>query len=650
MGRKTWFILIKIEWALHTIIAWSPIFLLVLAAQAADVSTPLRLDPSGLTEDQQRKLKSFIDEANSRLPQKMKEVYQKPISVIFTSLGDASADSKLEIPCGQKEARKVNLGFKKAGDDSHIYIDKGFIDEIEKGPLGSRRYECGHGNYYTEALGTVLHEAAHIYDSQLNASGDDFYRALTGWDSSGRLRNNLLTLNPEANKRSPDAYEYYNPNESFAVNAEYFLLDPEYRCRRPAVWKWFAKLFAIESSQTEGDCKKFEGVQVEGEEKLVKLDPKRIYQVQYLVADPGSELMSRWGHSMLRLIVCDESRQKPGPECLKDVSSQIIVSYRANVSDIKTSMIGGVFGKYPSQLYFLRMNSILEDYGRKELRDLRAFPLKMSDEQKGRLADYLREQYWGYQGKYKFLTNNCATEMRNVIKQAYQNKEVSASLGDGIISPLDLQNLLSRTGLLEDVDKADINSQIENGYLYPSKQRSDLETAFAQVRELIPEKYGSLDAYLENSTASERKKLIEARDQELKQNPKKALSMFVLELQFGRLHADHLQKAMADLSEKNKTDVMQKSIAIQRQLQPWNRLKLDAKYGVPSEDEINPCVMSRVQNEFKPIGEQLNALFSATYPVLQDESNTITQNIQTVMKYFELLGTPAPTSFSADPK
>ncbi|HWU44490.1 MAG TPA: hypothetical protein VN132_13660, partial [Bdellovibrio sp.] len=43
--------------------------------------------------------------------------------------------------------------------------------------------------------------------------------------------------------RSPDPYEMRSPREMFAVNMEYFLTDPEYKCRRPSLYRVLSKHF-----------------------------------------------------------------------------------------------------------------------------------------------------------------------------------------------------------------------------------------------------------------------------------------------------------------------------------------------------------------------------------------------------------------------
>ena len=47
---------------------------------------------------------------------------------------------------------------------------------------------------------------------------------------------------------------------------------------------------------------------------LLQLDPDRVYAVEYLLAEGNERPMSRWGHGMLRLVICAPGRVR-GPDC-----------------------------------------------------------------------------------------------------------------------------------------------------------------------------------------------------------------------------------------------------------------------------------------------------------------------------------------------
>ena len=101
------------------------------------------------------------------------------------------------------------------------------------------------------------------------------------------------------------------------------------------------------------------------------IDPARVYAVDYLLADSGGPPMSRFGHSMLRLVICAEGRPL-GERCRMDLSEHRVLSFRAFVDDVQVSSWRGLTGGYPSRLFLLPLTSVIDEYNRVELRDLRA--------------------------------------------------------------------------------------------------------------------------------------------------------------------------------------------------------------------------------------------------------------------------------------
>ena len=55
-------------------------------------------------------------------------------------------------------------------------------------------------------------------------------------------------------ERSPDPYEFKNSKETFAVNFEHFLYDPNYSCHRPIYYNYYSDLFKIKP-HADSKCK-----------------------------------------------------------------------------------------------------------------------------------------------------------------------------------------------------------------------------------------------------------------------------------------------------------------------------------------------------------------------------------------------------------
>src|SRR5690606_14918398 len=102
---------------------------------------------------------------------------------------------------------------------------------------------------------------------------------------------------------------------------------------------------------------------------LLQLDPARVYAVDYLLAEGNDRMMSRWGHSMLRLVVCAPGRE-PGPDCRLDLDHHRVLSFRAFVDDVQISSWRGLTGSYPSRLFVLPLAQVVEEYTAVELRGL----------------------------------------------------------------------------------------------------------------------------------------------------------------------------------------------------------------------------------------------------------------------------------------
>src|SRR3546814_15775057 len=86
--------------------------------------------------------------------------------------------------------------------------------------------------------------------------------------------------------------------------------------------------------------------------------------------------MSRWGHSMLRLVVCAPGRPR-GPDCRLDLQYHLVLSFRAFDDDVQVSSWRGLTGSITSRLYLLPQQQVVDVYTRVELPDLHSIPLRL---------------------------------------------------------------------------------------------------------------------------------------------------------------------------------------------------------------------------------------------------------------------------------
>ena len=312
------------------------------------------------------------------------------------------------------------------------------------------------------ALAAVIHELAHLYDRtpQGQLSRDPRLLDLAGWQVAalrpGRTRNAFTD-------RSPDAYELTNPVEYVAVNLEHFLLDSDYACRRPALQRHFAAHFGI--SPTQPACAPalpFVQADPDAADPLLPLDPERIYAVDYLLAEGNEEAMSRWGHSMLRLVVCAPEHVR-GPDCRLDLAYHRVLSFRAFVDDVQISSWRGLTGSYPSRLFLLPLEQVIDEYNKVELRGLQSIPLRLQREEIAAVLERAAQLHWSYDGRYYFVSNNCAVETYKLLHDAVPRL---AQAGLSSITPTGLLRRLTHAGIADPSVLADRTKAMRLGYYF----------------------------------------------------------------------------------------------------------------------------------------------------------------------------------------
>lgn len=333
----------------------------------------------------------------------------------------------------------------------------------------------------------LVHELAHGYDrAQRNIlSGDPRLRDLAGWQRSvfpvagRRSRNDFVA-------RTPDPYELTRPSEFVAVNLEHFVLDPAYGCRRPALHRHLAAHFDLPT--TVPACAPglpFLEVDAEaGDASLLALDPSRVYAVDYLLAEGNTQAMSRWGHSMLRLVICAPGRM-PGPDCRFDLAHHRVLSFRAFVGDVQISGWRGLTGSYPSRLFLLPMDQVIEEYTRVELRGLQSLPLRLDDTEVAGLLERAAQLHWSYDGRYYFISNNCAVETWKLLREGVPRlaaEPLASITPTGLLAKLERRGIAD-AGVLGDAEEA----RRLGHYFEPMSARYDALFAVARASLSLPQ-------------------------------------------------------------------------------------------------------------------------------------------------------------------
>ncbi|MFK3799839.1 DUF4105 domain-containing protein [Pseudomonas sp. NPDC088444] len=482
---------------------------LICTSAFADLSLSLYTD--GLDAAQQKASQTLLDEAMAHLPPMFISKMDRKVDVHWTDDMPSNAYGRADGPY-------------------RLDLNQRLLAGLTDGSAATTKTNRPHGTVREEMLATVLHELTHIYDHaqlwspeerkqiiactrqgnsmgkiglrdscrgqtdrRFTLSDDPRLLDLAGWPQYVGRRGEREERNGQV-ARSPDIYEITSPLEFVAVNMEYFLLDPAYACRRPALYDYYKQQFNW-APAAKNDCPTSYPYLNAGNdfarEPLGKLDPERVYEVDYLLAEANQNLVSRWGHSMLRLVICKPGRPR-GPDCRLDLDQHLVLSYRAFVNDLQLSSWSGLTGAYPSRLFVLPLGQVIDEYTKTELRSLASVPLKLSRQEIDGLVQHAAEMHWAYDGNYWFLSNNCAVENLKLLRSGTNDPRL---VGLDSILPNGLLEVLKGRGLADTSVLDDPKRALRLGYRFDS-YRDRYQAMFDVLRKSTDVKEKSVEDWL----------------------------------------------------------------------------------------------------------------------------------------------------------
>nr|WP_283777188.1 DUF4105 domain-containing protein [Pseudomonas nunensis] len=498
----------------------------LLLGNTAQAGLQLRLKTDGLSPAQVQASQALLDEAMQALPPRFVEQLDRRIDVGWTD----------EMP---------GNAYGQASLVSELDLNRNLLASLTDGSAATKKTYRPHGTVRREMLATVLHELTHIYDrsrlwpdtertliqrcTQRNSSSgligipdqcrgqttrrftlsdDPRLLDLAGWPQYVGRRGEREQHNRQV-ARSPDIYETTNPKEFVAVNMEYFLLDPSYACRRPALYRYYKDHFGWAPAAKDTCAKTFAFLNAGNDfakTPLGQVDPERVYAVDYLLAEANQNWVSRWGHSMLRLVICAPGRPR-GPDCRLDLDQHLVLSYRAFVGDVQLSSWDGLVGKYPSRLFVLPLAQVIDEYTKTELRSLASVPLNLSRTEIEEVVEHAAEMHWSYDGNYFFLSNNCAVESLKLLRSGSNNAQLT---GLDSIMPNGLLEVLKGRGLADTSVLDDPREALRLGYRFDSF-RDRYQAMFEVLKKHLPIKQATVEDWLSLS-AEDRRKWIDQAD------------------------------------------------------------------------------------------------------------------------------------------
>ncbi|WP_367345798.1 DUF4105 domain-containing protein [Stenotrophomonas bentonitica] len=420
------------RWALRRCAA---VLAALLSAPTAHAALQLQLQADGLTAVQATSAAQVLRDAPALLPPSWQARFVAPVTVAWS-------DRLPDNVHGRTRQGAISLR-------------RDLLDAVRPGEPLPRAVQAA-----------LIHELTHVLDRAADGgwSSSARWRDLAGWQQRpwrlGRGANAFT-------ERSPDPYERHSPAEYLAVNAEHYLLDPDFACRRPALAAWYAaEIGAGPQAGCGGTVPLVQAGDTTGEASLLELDPQRVYAVDYLLAEGNDQLMSRWGHSMLRLVICAPGRPR-GPACRLDLAEHRVLSFRAFVGDVQISNWSGLTGAYPSRLFVLPLNQVINEYTQLELRGLQSVPLALEQDDIASLLERVGQVHWSYDGRYRFISNNCAVETGKLLQEGVPRW---ADPGLNRLSPGGLLRRLTREGRADATVLDDRREAMRQGYYFPSAQ------------------------------------------------------------------------------------------------------------------------------------------------------------------------------------
>lgn len=470
---------------------------------------------------------------------------------------------------------------------------------------------------------TFYHELAHAYEM----NGEKVHKIAEFQITAGLHKRGIfpkfLKQRNFLESASADAYEHKNVYEVFPVNFEYFMTDPDFQCRKPLLNSFFSRYFNYSPFEKKA-CQMVNKVPVSINNLLnyVPMDFSQLYEVHYLFASKGEEAMSRFGHSMIRLVFCAPNKTQKDQSCLKDIAHHWVISFRANVQDIEINNIKGMMGKYPSEIFIFPMVEIIREYTKVELRDLISLPLNLNEEQMERFRLNVLETSYAYQGRYRFFTVNCATETLNFLQAVMNEDELYEKHS---ITPIWLYKKLKKMNLSRPEVLADEETAVKEGYIFKAKE-DVLNKSFEKIQALTGKK--DLKQYLVKTSPLQRRGYFEKAEL----SSMEWASVLLIEKHiFEKAQKEYMenvaQLVVDSLDKKEIPEAVKYLETLRHNVIENNSIRYDWNgYGIPFEkDFVEPALLP--VNVTKEDGVKAQAWIEKNFPEEKAQLDLITENV-----------------------
>lgn len=252
-----------------------------------------------------------------------------------------------------------------------------------------------------------------------------------------------------------------------------------YACRHPLHARWFAQQgLAVDAGPCPGGVP-FVVPSAEHGSELRWVEPERVRAVHLLFGGRGDGWASRFGHVALRLVVCPQAAAGDR-ECDENLREHLVLGFVAAVDGLEIDALRGLAGGYTATLAAQEFMQAYREYAIHEFREIHSLPLALPAARVAALVRELAELHWQYTDDYRFLTNNCATMLRNALRvlvpELADDLAEAADEPDAVVRPDLLYARLRASRHTAGARLADL-AQAERDGLYFSSTRPFFEQA-----------------------------------------------------------------------------------------------------------------------------------------------------------------------------
>jgi hypothetical protein len=268
-----------------------------------------------------------------------------------------------------------------------------------------------------------------------------------------------------------DSLPKAEPDRAYAAQAAAYFTQADYACRRPLTARVLETLWQLPPASVQ--CPAAVPFVIDGEDgsrRVQTVEPARVAAVHLLFAgrDDRAFSLSRFGHTGLRLVVCNAARTETGAACDEDLFDHLAFGFRAAVDELELSWWKGITGGYALRLYGGPFMQAYGNYTQDEFRALSSLPLQLEPAQRELLVRGLAEVQWSYVNDYHFFSQNCASEIAWLLQVVSQvSGDRRAWLAGDFVRPDRLYARALASPAFEGRVLADLKQAERDGFHFP---------------------------------------------------------------------------------------------------------------------------------------------------------------------------------------